>query len=75
LHPLEKRRLYTAHENSGHAGRPLETALLTRFGRRAPMDAINDLDLEELRNSLEALDNGRMVDLALDDDWLNNCGR
>ena len=32
------------------------------------MDAINDLDLEELRNSLEALDSGLMVDLALDDD-------
>jgi hypothetical protein len=31
------------------------------------MDAINDLDLEELRNSLEALDIGLMVDLALDE--------
>jgi hypothetical protein len=39
------------------------------------MDAINDLDLEELRNSLEALDNGLMVVLALDDDWLDDCGR
>ena len=43
--------------------------------RTSRADGRHDLNLEELRNSLEELDDGLMVDLALDDDWLDNFGR